>query len=890
MLTVSANDAPNGNLGRTQAYWVTADTVAWNPGALTASWSVSLRYDANGAMTLDPGGVTGGTTIPLAWDPAGLSAAVKDKFPQIAGYLAFHLPAARLAEVPAALKGQIAVDAKDAGGALVDATGLQIQGVLDDLYTYDGPLGATFSGGAAAHVPTLRVWAPTATSVQLHLFDDSNPATAATVVAMTADPATGVWSVTGPASWYGQYFLYEVDVFVRSTGKVETNLVTDPYSVSLSQNSRRSQIVDLADAEWKPAGWDTYAKPRLDAPEDIVLYELHVRDFSVHDPSVPAALKGTFKAFTLPLSFGMAHLKTLAAAGLTHVHLLPAFDLSSVDEDKSTWQQPAGDLASFPADSPEQQTRVRAVAGADPFNWGYDPWHYTAPEGSYSTHPDGPTRILEFRQMVQSLNGSGLRVVMDVVYNHTSAAGQNDRSVLDRIVPGYYHRLDGDGHIETSSCCQNTASEFNMMEKLLIDSVATWAQQYKVDGFRFDLMGHHMKRNILKLRSTLDALTLANSGVDGTKIYLYGEGWNFGEVANNARGVNATQANLAGTGVGTFSDRLRDGVRGGGPFSGIQEQGFLTGLFTAPNAASQGTAADQRAKLLQKTDWVKTGLAGALASYQLVDRNGNRVAASQIDYNGQPAGYTADPREVINYIEAHDNDTLWDAIQAKAAPADTVEDRVRMQNLGISLLGFGQGIPFYHAGVELLRSKSLDRNSYNSGDWFNKLDFTYASNNWGVGLPPAPDNQANWPIQGLLLANPALQAGSPQILKAYAHFLETLAIRRSSPLFRLRTAADVQSHLRFYNAGPTQTPGLIVMSLQDDAGTVDPAHKRVVVVFNATKTTQTFQPRGLPGGEDDAASSAEDFGRPGRAGFELQQLARGVLGSGADGGGVLGGG
>jgi pullulanase len=844
VLTVSASGAPKGNIGRTQAYWVTADTIAWNPGAVSSSWNVSLHYDPNGALTLDPSGVTGGTSIPLTWDPAGLSAAVKAKFPQIAGFLAFHVPASRLAEVPAALKGQIAVDAKDAGGSLVDATGLQIQGVLDDLYTYNGPLGATF---AAGHVPTLRVWAPTARAVKLHLFNDSNPATADTVYAMTADPATGVWSVAGTPSWYGKYFLYEVDVYVRTTGQVETNLVTDPYSVSLSRNSQRSQIVDLADPAYKPAGWDGLVKPRLDAPEDIVLYELHVRDFSASDPTVPAALKGTFKAFTLPFSAGMLHLRTLSLAGLTHVHLLPSFDISSVDEDKSKWQQPAGDLSTFPPDSQEQQARVRAVADVDPFNWGYDPWHYTVPEGSYSTNPDGPTRILEFRQMVKGLSDSGLRTVMDVVYNHTSAAGQNDHSVLDRIVPGYYHRLDGDGNIETSSCCQNTASEFNMMEKLLIDSVVTWAKQYKVDGFRFDLMGHHMKRNIVKLRAALDALTLASDGVDGRKIYLYGEGWNFGEVANNARGVNATQANMAGTGVGTFSDRIRDGVRGGGPFSGIQEQGFLTGLYTDPNATSQGSPADQRAKLLQETDWVKTGLAGALADYQLVDRNGNLVAARQIDYNGQPAGYTADPQEVISYIEAHDNDTLWDAIQAKAAPADTLADRVRMQNLGISLLGFGQGIPFYHAGVELLRSKSMDRNSYNSGDWFNKLDFTYGSNNWGVGLPPAPDNQSSWPIQGPLLANPALKAGRPQILTAYAHFLETVAIRKSTPLFRLRTAADVENRLRFYNTGPSQIPGLIVMSLADDDGGVDRAHKRVVVVFNATNQTQNFNTPELQG-------------------------------------------
>jgi pullulanase-type alpha-1,6-glucosidase len=837
VLTVSASGAPKGNIGRTQGYWVTADTIAWNPGAVSAAWNVSLHYDANGGLTLDPNGVTGGTTIPLTYDPAGLSAAVRDKFPQIAGFLAFHVPANRLAEVPAALKGQIAVDAKDGGGTLVDATGLQIQGVLDDLFTYNGALGATFTSG---HVPTLRVWAPTARAVKLHLFNDSNPATTDTVYTMTDDPVTGVWSVTGAPSWYGKYYLYEVDVYVRTTGQVETNLVTDPYSVSLSRNSQRSQIVDLADPAWKPAGWDGLVKPRLDAPEDIVLYELHVRDFSANDPTVPTALKGTFKAFTLPLSAGSLHLRSLALAGLTHVHLLPSFDISSINEDKSTWQQPAGDLSSFPADSQEQQSRVLAVAANDAFNWGYDPWHYTVPEGSYSTNPDGPTRIVEFRQMVKALSDSGLRTVMDVVYNHTSASGQNDHSVLDRIVPGYYHRLNGDGNIVTSSCCQDTASEFNMMEKLLIDSVVTWAKQYKVDGFRFDLMSFHMKRNLLKLRSTLDALTLATDGVDGKKIYLYGEGWNFGEVANNARGVNATQANMAGTGIGTFSDRIRDGVRGGGPFSGIQEQGFLTGLYTDPNATNQGSSGDQLNKLLQETDWVRTGLAGALAAYQFVDRNGNLVASSQIDYNGQPAGYTADPQEVISYIEAHDNDTLWDAIQAKASPSDSLADRVRMQNLGVSLLGFGQGIPFYHAGVELLRSKSMDRNSYNSGDWFNKLDFTYSSNNWGVGLPPAPDNQTSWPIQGPLLANPALKAGRPQILAAYTHFLETTAIRKSTGLFRLRTAADVENRLHYYNTGPSQIPGLIVMSLADNDGAVDRAHNRVAVVFNATNQTQNF--------------------------------------------------
>jgi pullulanase len=828
VLTVSASGAPRGNITRAQAYWVSEDTIAWKPGSVQEDWEITLHYAADGGLLLNTEGVQGGTAIPLAWDPAGLSADVLEKFPHLAGYLAFKVPADKLGQVPEALKSQLAIEAKTGDGTLADATGLQIQGVLDDLYTYEGALGVTF---AADRTPTFRVWAPTARAVRLLVFDSSTAAEPSGSLDMTLDPDSGVWSATGAPAWYGRYYLYEVTVFARSTGRVETNRVTDPYSVSLSRNSQRSQIIDLAgDTALKPAGWSVMAKPRLEAFEDIVLYELHVRDFSANDASVPADYVGTFKAFTLNASNGMRHLADLARSGLTHVHLLPAFDIATINEDKSQWKQPEGDLASFPPDSEEQQARVMAVADEDPFNWGYDPWHYTVPEGSYSTDPDGPVRIREFREMVQGLDRIGLRVVMDVVYNHTNAAGQNDKSVLDRIVPGYYHRLNADGNIETSTCCQNTASEFNMMEKLLVDSVVTWARDYKVDGFRFDLMGHHMKRNMLKLREALDALTLEADGVDGKKIYLYGEGWNFGEVANNARGEQATQANMAGTGIGTFSDRLRDGVRGGGPFSGIQEQGFINGLFTDPNGTSQG---DELSRLLLYSDWIRTGIAGALRDYVLENRFGDEVPASQIDYNGQPAGYTLDPQEVVSYIEAHDNETLFDSIAFKA-PVDTpMEQRVRMQNLGMSIVGFAQGVPFYHAGVELLRSKSLDRNSYNSGDWFNKIDWTHVDNNWGVGLPPAQDNQANWSIMRPLLANPALNPAPVHIGQALAHFQEVLAIRKSTRLLRLRTAAEIEAHLRFHNTGPDQIPGLIVYTVSDTLGAVDHQHASIVVLHNS---------------------------------------------------------
>ena len=210
--------------------------------------------------------------------------------------------------------------------------------------------------------------------------------------------------------------------------------------------------------------------------------------------------------------------------------------------------------------------------------------HYTVPEGSYATDAEGAARTLQFRSMVSALNGDGLRFVMDVVYNHTADSGQTGANDLDRIVPGYYHRLDATGKVTTSTCCADTATEHMMMGKLLIDSVLTWAKQYKVDGFRFDLMGFQPKALMLQLRSKLNALTLARDGVDGRSIYLYGEGWNFGTVANNALFVQASQLNLAGTGIGTFNDRIRDAVRGGGPFdTDPRTQGFASGLYTDPN-------------------------------------------------------------------------------------------------------------------------------------------------------------------------------------------------------------------------------------------------------------------------------------------------------------------
>lgn len=851
VLPILAGGAANvGNINQQRAYWVSEDTIAW-AAATEPGNNYFLHYAPEGGLEASETGISGGEAIALALDPAGLPQDVRDKFPHLAGLPALKIDAADLALVAEILKGQIAVSAVSAGGVAQDATGLQIPGVLDDLYTYEGELGVSWSGDT----PTLRLWAPTAKSVTLHLFDDADPATSSAALPMALDAANGVWSITGDAAWDRLYYLYEVEVYVHSTGAVEHNLVTDPYSFSLSMNSTRSQIVDLADATLAPDGWQALAKPPLPAPEEISVYEMHVRDFSVNDPSVPEALKGTYLAFTLEDSYGVQHLQALEEAGLTHLHLLPTFDIATINEDRSQWNEPDWDLlSSYPPDSDQQQALIAPLRDEDGFNWGYDPLHYTTPEGSYSTDPNGTARIVEYRQMVQALNEMGLRLVIDVVYNHTNASGQSELSVLDRVVPGYYHRLNNVGAVETSTCCQNTATEHNMMEKLMIDSVLTWATQYKVDAFRFDLMGHHMKRNMLKLREALDGLTLAEDGVDGESIYVYGEGWDFGEVANNARGENATQFNMAGTGIGTFSDRLRDAVRGPGPFNNgdsLQQQGFASGLFYDPNAwmTSVSPPQSQLAQLLLFSDQIRVGMAGNLAGYQFVDRNGNVVTGADVDYNGQPAGYTQDPQENISYVEKHDNQTLYD-IYAYGMPLDsTMEERVRAQNVALSTVMLGQGVPFVHAGSDLLRSKSFDRDSYNSGDWFNKLDFTYQSNNFGVGLPMQSVNGENWYLMQPRLADPALQPDEAAIRQMAAMFQELTAIRYSSELFRLETAEEVQARLAYHNTGPDQIPGLIVMRLADDGSLpdLDPAFESIVVLVNANDEAQTITVDGAAG-------------------------------------------
>ncbi|MBX9393074.1 pullulanase-type alpha-1,6-glucosidase [Streptomyces sp. TRM72054] len=824
LLPQPAGSAAALDLTTAKAIWIDRNTVAWNGSDAAAS--TQLLASRDGSIKVENGTLTGDDAQWLRLSKTTLTDAQKAEFPHLKDYTAWSVDPRDRDRVREALRGQVVASQRAANGAVLAATGVQIAGVLDDLYdATKADLGPTFHKGR----PTLSVWAPTAQSVSLEL-DGS-------LKRMRRDDHTGVWSVTGPASWKNKPYRYVVKVWAPSVREVVTNKVTDPYSLALTADSERSLVVDLADRSLKPSGWTTLKKPEAVPLKDAQIQELHIRDFSVEDST--AEHPGTYLAFTDRASDGSKHLRRLAESGTSYVHLLPAFDIATIPEKKSDQATVGCDLAAFPADSERQQECVSAIAAKDAYNWGYDPFHYTVPEGSYATDPDGTARTVEFRKMVKALNEDGLRVVMDVVYNHTAAGGQARTSVLDRIVPGYYQRLLADGTVANSTCCANTAPENAMMGKLVVDSVVTWAKQYKVDGFRFDLMGHHPKANMLAVRAALDALTPEKDGVDGKKIILYGEGWNFGEIADDARFEQATQQNMAGTGIATFSDRARDAVRGGGPFDedpGIQ--GFASGLYTEPNSsANNGTPAEQRARLLHYQDLIKVGLSGNLAGYRFTDTTGRQVKGSEVDYNGRPAGYAAAPGDALAYADAHDNESLFDALAFKLPASTSAADRARMQVLAMATATLSQGPALSQAGTDLLRSKSLDRNSYDSGDWFNAIHWNCADGNgFGRGLPMAADNASKWAYGKPLLGT--VKVGCEQIEGASAAYRDLLKIRTTEGAFSLDTAEQVQQRLSFPLSGRDETPGVITMRLGD-----------LVVVFNATPERQEQRVAALAGAD-----------------------------------------
>ena len=770
-------------------------------------------------------------------------------------------------EIKELLKNPLVVFSHDSEISTPKGTYLQTAKIIDALYT-SGKKDANEVNDLGAVITEknvqFKLWAPTAKSVSVLLFEQDKTPAVPHELLMVEDTTTGIWFVNTDKSFANKYYQYQINVYHPVSKQIETLTTTDPYSLSLSTNSEYSHVINLDDSKNKPNGWNSQQDVLVDNPEDNIFYETHIRDFSAHDPLLSSPkVRGKYAAFTEKNSAGIKHLIDLQKAGINNIHLLPTFDIGTANENNDQvidLNDPISKLCklvlahqlcnqsnheitireyleTLPAETEERQAIVSSIREIDNYNWGYDPFHYTVPEGSYAQNPEGSARIIEFRQMVQSIHNLGFRVIMDVVYNHTHQAGLEPTAVLDKIVPNYYHRLDPiTGQIAQSTCCDNTATENVMMEKLMTDSLIVWARDYKIDGFRFDLMAHQPKSSMLKARKAVQSVD--------SDTYFYGEGWNFGEVANNQRFIQASQLELSGTQIGTFTDRLRDAVRGVA-FSASgddirKSQGIGSGLGTLPNELVNHIKS--RKDYLLSADQLRIGLAGNLANFPLENAQNESVRGKDIPYGDQPTGYALDPADTINYVSKHDNQTLWDNNQYRLPYDTSTKDRVRIHLQSLSFPIFAQGIPFLHMGSEFLRSKSFLRDSYDYGDWFNKVDFTKQTNNYNVGLPPADKDQANWPlIKSLLAKNEGRDiVGSSDIEFSTEVFKEFISLRMSTPLFRLTSSEEIIKRVKFHNTGKEQQIGLIVMSIDDSEQShqLDTDISSIIVIFNTSTTAK----------------------------------------------------
>ncbi|EPL8951530.1 type II secretion system assembly factor GspB [Klebsiella pneumoniae] len=845
------------------AHWVDKTTLLW-PGGENKP-IVRLYYSHSSKVAADSNGEFSDKYVKLT--PTTVNQQVSMRFPHLASYPAFKLPDD--VNVDELLQGETVAIAAESDGILSSATQVQTAGVLDDTYAAAAEA-LSYGAQLTDSGVTFRVWAPTAQQVELVVYSADKKVVASHP--MTRDSASGAWSWQGGSDLKGAFYRYAMTVYHPQSRKVEQYEVTDPYAHSLSTNSEYSQVVDLNDSALKPEGWDGLTMPHAQKTKadlaKMTIHESHIRDLSAWDQTVPAELRGKYLALTAQESNMVQHLKQLSASGVTHIELLPVFDLATVNEfsDKvADIQQPFSRLCEINSavkssefagycdsgstveevltqlkqndskDNPQVQALNTLVAQTDSYNWGYDPFHYTVPEGSYATDPEGTARIKEFRTMIQAIKQDlGMNVIMDVVYNHTNAAGPTDRtSVLDKIVPWYYQRLnETTGSVESATCCSDSAPEHRMFAKLIADSLAVWTTDYKIDGFRFDLMGYHPKAQILSAWERIKALN--------PDIYFFGEGWDSNQ---SDRFEIASQINLKGTGIGTFSDRLRDAVRGGGPFDSgdalRQNQGVGSGAGVLPNELT--TLSDDQARHL--ADLTRLGMAGNLADFVLIDKDGAVKRGSEIDYNGAPGGYAADPTEVVNYVSKHDNQTLWDMISYKAAQEADLDTRVRMQAVSLATVMLGQGIAFDQQGSELLRSKSFTRDSYDSGDWFNRVDYSLQDNNYNVGMPRSSDDGSNYDIIARV-KDAVATPGETELKQMTAFYQELTALRKSSPLFTLGDGATVMKRVDFRNTGADQQTGLLVMTIDDgmQAGaSLDSRVDGIVVAINAAPESRTLQ-------------------------------------------------
>lgn len=598
---------------------------------------------------------------------------------------------------------------------------------FDEAMAYDGDdLGATYT----KEKTSFKVWAPTASEVSLNLYEQGDGDNLIETLPMTAGDK-GVWSCEKQGDLNGVYYTYSIKIGNK------TNEAVDLYARTTGVNGNRGMVIDLSATN--PEGFENDVRPAFENPTDAVIYEIHVRDLS-SDASSGIANTGKFLGFTETgttnadgLATGIDHIKDL---GVTHVQILPSYDYATVDETKLDTAQ---------------------------FNWGYDPKNYNVPEGSYSTDPyHGEVRVNEMKQMVQALHANGIRVNMDVVYNHTFNI---EGSWFQKTVPDYYYRKVGENYSNASGCGNETASDRAMFRKYIVDSVVYWATEYHIDGFRFDLMAVHDIETMNAVRAALDEID--------PSIMVYGEGWTGGDCAISSS-KQALKANIYQMErVGAFSDDIRDAIKGN--VFDSQDKGFVNGKDGMEES-------------------IKFGVVAATPHPQVMisqNEKGSKSWASQ-------------PGQSINYVSCHDNLTFWDKL-AISNPDDSEETRIKMNKLGSAVLLTSQGVPFFQAGEEMLRSKpsatvegGFDENSYASPDSTNSIKWS---------------NKAN-------------------VADTYEYYKGLIAFRKAHSALRMTTAADIQSNLTFMSG---LDANVVAYTIANNANG-DTAEK-ITVILNANEET-----------------------------------------------------
>lgn len=560
---------------------------------------------------------------------------------------------------------------------------------VDDYPVYSGnDLGLTYSPEKS----TFKIWSPAADAIKLHMYQDGHSDNQLAEHSLKRRK-NGVWELTLSGDQAGNYYTYQVEQNGQWLQEKP-----DLYSTAVGVNGQRTMILDLDDTD--PKDWAQDKRPPLNSFNDIIIYEAHIRDLSIAENS-GVRQKGKYLGLTergTKNSFGQStvldHIKDL---GVTHIHLLPTFDHRSIDETRLYQPQ---------------------------YNWGYDPLNYNVPEGSFSTDPyDGAKRITEFKEMVKTFHDNGIRVILDVVYNHT---GQTEDSNFNQLVPDYYYRKNEDGTWSDAAACGNeTASDREMMRKYIVESVKYWAEEYHMDGFRFDLMGIHDIE-------TMNAVTDALHEIDPT-IFVYGEGWTAGSspLPQEDQALKANTPKLKS--VAAFSDDIRDGLKGS--VFEHEEGGFVS----------------QYAGLKES---IKFGVVGS-------------TEHPQIDYeavNYSNAYWANQPAQCINYVSCHDNHTLFDKLNI-SRPEATAEEIKKMHKLAQTIVLTSQGVPFLHAGTEFMRTKNGVENSYNSPDEINRMDWDEKNKHLDVFEY----------YQGLIAlrkAHPAFRMQTTEKIQKHLHFLD----------------------------------------------------------------------------------------------------------------------